>query len=102
VDEWSRTLAPLRMPDIATVVGGVGATVVGMGLSPVVIGALNDILEPRLGQAAIRNLAALYFSVLAAGASALISTRWLNEDCARAADAQAETENMPLAKAACG
>jgi MFS family permease len=50
----AQTLAPLRMRATAMVVIGLFQTSVGIGLAPLLIGGVNDALEPRMGVEAIR------------------------------------------------
>jgi MFS family permease len=50
----AQTLAPLRARATAMVVIGLFQTSVGIGLAPLLIGGVNDALEPRMGVEAIR------------------------------------------------
>ena len=67
----------------------------GVGLAPLIIGALNDLFEPRFGIDAIRySIALMMLGAVASAAASLASTIWLQRDFAATqaesrADAQA-------------
>ncbi|MEZ5708082.1 MAG: MFS transporter [Blastomonas sp.] len=79
----AQTLVMPRMRAMASVVIGLGSGLIGAGLAPLAIGAVNDLLIPRFGSDA--NRYALLLSVLAAlGAaiSAFLGTRHVRADYA--------------------
>ncbi len=80
-----QTLSPLRMRATASVMVSLASGIMGMMLAPLVIGTLNDHLNPMFGDMAIRYT--MSFAILAsAGAaiSAFLGTRWMREDYAAA------------------
>lgn len=50
----AQTLSPLRMRAMAMVIIGLFQSLIGIGLAPTLIGAVNDLLEPQLGLEAVR------------------------------------------------
>jgi len=79
----AQTLAPLRMRATAAVVMTLGNNLVGIGLAPLLIGILNDVLAPHAGAEAVRySLAATTVGALGAGVAALIGARWVRRDYA--------------------
>lgn len=84
-------LAGLRMRAMASAVTHLGSSVLGAGVGPQVIGALNDWLAPLAGEEAIRYSLLLIVVTNAWGAlHARLATRNLREDLARA-----ETRAIP-------
>ncbi len=80
----AQTLAPVRMRALASVVMTMLVTGTGVGLAPVMIGALNDYLTPRFGAEAIRySIALMMLGALASSACAMASTLWIRRDYAR-------------------
>lgn len=78
-----QTLAPLRMRATAWVIVSLCQIIVGIGLSPLFVGATNDWLEPRLGDEAIRySMAMVITSSLLAGLAAWRGTRTVRADYA--------------------
>ena len=80
-----QTLAPLRMRATASVFMGLASVLVGSGVSPFVIGAMNDLLTDRFGPEAIRY--SLGFVTLMAAVTALIAmlgVRSVRRDYAKA------------------
>jgi predicted MFS family arabinose efflux permease len=80
-----QTLAPLRMRATASVFMGLASVLVGSGISPFVIGAMNDALTARYGPDAIRHSLA-FVSLMAAVTAvvAMLGVRWVRQDYARA------------------
>ena len=50
----AQTLSPLRMRAMAMVIIGLFQSLIGIGLAPILIGAVNDFLQPRFGPEAVR------------------------------------------------
>ena len=50
----AQTLSPLRMRAMAMVIIGLFQSLIGIGLAPMLIGAVNDFLEPQFGLEAVR------------------------------------------------
>jgi len=80
----AQTLAPVRMRALASVAMTMLVTGTGVGLAPLLIGALNDVFEPRFGANAVRySLALMMLGALVSSACALISTIWIRRDFVR-------------------
>jgi len=78
-------LAGLRMRAMASAVTHLGSSVLGAGVGPQVIGALNDWLSPVAGDAAVRYSLLLIVVTNAWGAlHARLATRTLRDDLKRA------------------
>jgi MFS family permease len=76
-----QTLAPLRMRAMAAVFIGLSQTIVGIGLTPLLIGAANDYLEPQMGLDAVRySLAFVVGSALLASVVAIRATFTIRAD----------------------
>ena len=50
----AQTLSPLRMRAMAMVIIGLFQSLIGIGLAPILIGAVNDFLQPQFGPEAVR------------------------------------------------
>jgi MFS family permease len=76
-----QTLAPLRMRAMAAVFIDLSQTIVGIGLTPLLIGAANDYLEPQMGLDAVRySLAFVVGSALLASVVAIRATFTIRAD----------------------
>ncbi len=79
-----QTLAPLRMRATASVILNLGSALVGTAVAPLIIGALNDLLAPRLGDESIRySMSIVAVFPLLACACAWLAIRWVRSDYAR-------------------
>ncbi|MET0182719.1 MAG: hypothetical protein ABW199_07530, partial [Caulobacterales bacterium] len=84
-----QALAPVRMRATASVIMSIMVTLSGIGLAPLVVGALNDYFLPRFGPDAIRySLTIMFAFAILASAASLLSTIWLKSDLSRT-----QTEN---------
>ena len=84
-------LAGLRMRAMASAVTHLGSSVLGAGVGPQVIGALNDWLSPFAGEEAVRySLLLIVITNVWGALHARLATRSLREDLARA-----ETRTVP-------
>lgn len=70
-------LAPPRMRAMAIAVVAFCMTIMGIGLGPLVVGALNDHLQPVFGQGAVRYSLLFIHSGLLFGGAAAFVTAWL-------------------------
>jgi MFS family permease len=78
-------LAPLRMRTTASALLLFALNFVGMGLGPLAVGALNDLLEPRLGEHAIRHsLSIVVLAKLWGAAHSVLASRALRAELAAA------------------
>ncbi len=81
----AQTLAPLRARATASMLMGLASTLVGSGLAPVVIGWLNDVLNPRFGDQTLRyTMATISLAALGASFTAFMAARTLRRDYAAA------------------
>lgn len=81
VNAITQTLAPLRMRAMASVIVSLFQTFVGIGLAPLLIGSVNDLLEPVYGQGAVRySLAIVMTGAAAAGVTGFLATIWIRKD----------------------
>ena len=88
-------LAGLRMRAMASAVTHLGSSVLGAGVGPQLIGALNDGLSPYAGDEAIRYSLLLIVITNAWGAlHARLATRSLREDLARADERAVPGRNL--------
>jgi MFS family permease len=79
-----QTLAPPRMRATASVFMGLASVLIGSGLSPVVIGALNDALAPRFAEDAVRySIGFVILMAFVTGGVAMLGALWVREDHAR-------------------
>jgi MFS family permease len=80
----AQTLTPVRMRAISSVIMGLTTTVIGIGVGPLLIGASNDLLEPRFGDEAVRySLALIMLGFLGAAVTGSLSTLFVKRDYAR-------------------
>jgi sugar phosphate permease len=88
VFSMTQTLAQVRMRAVASAILLFIINIVGLGMGPQVVGILNDVLEPRFGDEAVRwSLAAVAVVMsLWAGLHYVLAARTLREDL-RAKDA---------------
>lgn len=86
----AQTLSPANMRALAASITILGITLFGMGFGPQAIGILNDVLEPRFGESAVRYSMALVLTTCVVGAGALAwgATRVRSD---LAADAEGQT-----------
>lgn len=79
-----QTLSPPRMRATASVFMGLASVLIGSGLSPFVIGTLNDALAPRFAADAVRySLGFVILMAFVTGGVAMLGARWVREDHAR-------------------
>jgi hypothetical protein len=84
-------LAPLRMRATASALLLFLLNFIGMGLGPLIVGGLNDLLSPQLGEQAIRySLSLVALTKLWGAAHSLLAARSLR--------AELEAANDPLAR----
>jgi MFS family permease len=85
----TQSLVPLRMRGVASAIVLLIINLIGLGLGPLVVGALSDTLEPRFGNDSLRY--ALMIAVLAvttwAALHYLLASRSIENDLARAKEA---------------
>jgi MFS family permease len=76
-----QTLAPLRMRATASVMGSLTQAVVGIGIAPLLIGALNDLFAPQAGREAVRySLALMMIGAIVGGACAVLASNSIKQD----------------------
>ena len=81
----AQTLAKPRMRAMAAAIMAFFQNLVGIGLGPLVVGILNDALEPTWGEEAVRySLLILTTGTFVAGAACLAATIWLRAEYAQA------------------
>lgn len=79
----TQTLVPPRMRAMSATILTLTLSIAGMGIAPLLIGGLNDLLAARLGAEAIRySLTAAISCLVLAGCAALAATSSVREDLA--------------------
>jgi predicted MFS family arabinose efflux permease len=87
----TQSLVPLRMRGVASAIVLLIINLIGLGLGPLVVGALSDFFEPRFGEESLRY--ALMLSVLVvtvwAALHYTLGSRTIEDDLARAEESTA-------------
>jgi nucleoside permease NupC len=87
-------LAGSRTRALSTVILTLFQNIGGVAMGPVVVGVLNDVLDARFGEQAIRySLAAIYMGLIVAMIIAIAGSRYIRADYARALRAGAEADS---------
>jgi MFS family permease len=87
-------LAGSRSRALSTVILTLFQNIGGVALGPVVVGLLNDSLDARFGEQAIRySLAAIYMGLIVATIIAIAGSRYIRADYARALRAGTESHS---------
>lgn len=90
-----QTVSPVRMRAVSSVIMGLVTTLVGIGIGPVLIGVLNDALEPRYGAESIRySLSVITLGWLVAAVTATLASRFVRSDYARLQQEIAEAAEL--------
>jgi len=86
----AQTIVPLRARALASMLMGLASTLVGTGLAPLLIGVLNDFLQPRFGDETLRySMATIGLSAAAAAVTAFMASRTLRKDFSRRTQVEA-------------
>jgi MFS family permease len=81
------SVAKLRMRAVAVAVLLLCASLLGQGLGPLLVGELNDLLQPSLGEVGIRySLLVAAFCAIAGGTAFWTAIRFIERDVKRAAE----------------
>lgn len=81
------SVARLRMRAVATSILLFSAALIGQALGPLIVGYLNDLLSPQLGEVAVRySMLVIVITAIAAGIMFLLAGRYIEEDTKRALD----------------
>lgn len=81
------SVARVRMRAVATSILLFSSALIGQALGPLIVGALNDLLHPTLGDGAIRySMLVIALTALLGGLLFLLSGRYLDADTGRALD----------------
>jgi MFS family permease len=87
-------LAGSRTRALSTVILTLFQNIGGVAMGPVVVGVLNDVLDARFGEQAIRySLGAIYMGLIVAMIIAIAGSRYIRADYARALRAGAEADS---------
>jgi MFS family permease len=87
-------LAGSRTRALSTVILTLFQNIGGVAMGPVVVGVLNDVLDARFGEQAIRySLAAIYMGLIVAMIIAIAGSRYIRADYARALRAGTEADS---------
>jgi MFS family permease len=82
------SVAKLQMRAVSVAVLLLCASLLGQGLGPLLVGALNDMLRPSLGDLGIRySLLVCALCSIAGGLAFLTAIRYIERDMKRAAEA---------------
>ncbi len=82
----TQSLVPLRMRGVASAIMLLIINLIGLGLGPLVVGALSDAFEPRFGEDSLRYALMLAVLVVTTWAALhyTLASRTIESDLARA------------------
>ncbi len=93
----AQTLSPLRMRTMAMVIIGLFQSLIGIGLAPILIGAVNDFLEPRFGLEAVRySLGLVMVGAVIAACFALRASFTISSDHAQHQNSAPQASSVDL------
>ena len=87
----TQSLVPLRMRGVASAIVLLIINLIGLGLGPLVVGALSDAFEPRFGEDSLRYALMLAVLVVTTWAALhyTLASRTIEDDLARAEETTA-------------
>ena len=93
----AQTLSPLRMRAMAMVIISLFQSLIGIGLAPILIGAVNDFLEPRFGLEAVRySLGLVMVGAVIAACFALRASFTISPDHAQRQNSAPQASSVNL------